>query len=507
MTAGISMAAWFSRAFPQPSGQSQLGWWALLFASSGVTVGAVDRLARRLLPLAILLRLTLLFPDRAPSRFAVARRVMSPRKLEEQVRLARQAGIHDDPTHAAEMVLALVAALSAHDRKTRGHSERVRVLTDLLAEEMHIPEPKRDRLRWAALLHDIGKLEVSARILNKPAEPNRREWKTLKHHPEAGARLTGPLLAWLGEWGPAIEQHHEQFDGTGYPDGLAGKEICRGARILAVTDSFETMTAPRSYKKPLSVARAREDLIRCAGSQFDPRVVRSFLNVSLGKLWWQVGPLAWLVQLPFLSLRTTGSTVAGAARTGVSAVAQATVGLVALGSTGFASAPALGEQRVPSASTLAATEADREEKTGGQGSGGEGGQEAETGSGQDAGDPADTGDDTTAGAAGQGSGSTDTGGEDTGGKPGRKGNDGAGEPPENGEGAGPDGGSPSEGGRSGDGISVGTDTVTDVVEDAAGAVGDLGDTAGDLTGEIPEVKGKVDELTEGTGQVVNDLLS
>ncbi|HEV3474351.1 MAG TPA: hypothetical protein VG602_03185, partial [Actinomycetota bacterium] len=76
MTAGVATASWFSRAFPQPAGQRQLGWWALLFATSGVTVWAVDRLSRRLLPLAILLRLTLLFPDRAPSRFAVARRVM-----------------------------------------------------------------------------------------------------------------------------------------------------------------------------------------------------------------------------------------------------------------------------------------------------------------------------------------------------------------------------------------------------------------------------------------------
>ncbi len=98
-----------------------------------------------------------------------------------------------------------------------------------------------------------------------------------------------PLLPWLGPWGDAIEQHHERFGGGGYPRSLAGEEISLAARIVSVADSFEVMTAARSYKKPMSVPAARRELAACAGEQFDPAIVRAFLNVSLGRLWWTVG--------------------------------------------------------------------------------------------------------------------------------------------------------------------------------------------------------------------------
>ncbi len=107
-------------------------------------------------------------------------------------------------------VIELVLALSVHDKASRGHSERVRVFTDLLADQLKIPAAGRDRLRWAALLHDIGKLEVPPAILNKPDKPSEDEWATLHRHPEEGARLVAPLLPWLGEWGKAVEQHHER---------------------------------------------------------------------------------------------------------------------------------------------------------------------------------------------------------------------------------------------------------------------------------------------------------
>ncbi|HEX5948609.1 MAG TPA: HD domain-containing phosphohydrolase, partial [Actinomycetota bacterium] len=240
IAAGVGVAALLSQAIPRPDSGTGILWWIGLFVASTTTVWLVDRVARRLLPLAVLLQLTMLFPDRAPSRFAVARRVGSTRSLEERVRLARETGEEDDPTRAAVRILELVAALNAHDRQTRGHSERVRVLTDLLASALKLSEADRDRLRWAALLHDIGKLEVSAEILNKPGKPEPHEWETLKRHPEAGARLAGPLFSWLGEWGSAIQEHHERFDGDGYPAGRAATGISLGGRILAVTDSFET---------------------------------------------------------------------------------------------------------------------------------------------------------------------------------------------------------------------------------------------------------------------------
>ncbi len=105
---------------------------------------------------------------------------------------------------------------------------------------------------------------------------------------------------WLGEWANTIAEHHEKYDGSGYPYGLKGDEISLGGRIVAVADCYDTMTTVRSYKTAMSPKAARAELAACAGSQFDPRVVRAFLDVSIGRLRPVAGPLAWLGSLPFV---------------------------------------------------------------------------------------------------------------------------------------------------------------------------------------------------------------
>lgn len=110
----------------------------------------------------------------------------------------------------------------------------------------------------------------------------------------------GPLLAWLGEWGAGIAEHHERYDGSGYPRGLAGLAISRAGRALAVVDAYEVMTAARSYKRPMHVGTARLELARCAGTHFDPAMVRAFLAISLPRLLWTTGPLSFLANLPLL---------------------------------------------------------------------------------------------------------------------------------------------------------------------------------------------------------------
>jgi putative nucleotidyltransferase with HDIG domain len=341
IAASVGSAVVFSKLLHRPDGGKVVLWWLAIVAASTLVLAGVDRIARRLLPLATLLKLSMAFPDQAPSRFSVAARAGTTRGLREKLARAQEEGVEDEPAQAAERILTLVGALGAHDRRTRGHSERVRAFNDLIAEELRLPQHDRDRLRWAALLHDIGKLHVSPKLLNKPSKPTDKEWAILKSHPARGARIAAPLAPWLGEWAPTIEQHHERWDGAGYPNGVSGDDICLGARIVAVADAYEVMTAPRPYSRPVSASAARHELARCAGAQFDPEVVRAFLNVSIGSLRKVIGPISWLAQLPFLGATPRLEVVVGAAgRQVVTAAATATgTGMIAAAMLPHAAAP------------------------------------------------------------------------------------------------------------------------------------------------------------------------
>jgi putative nucleotidyltransferase with HDIG domain len=327
----VAAMAILSRALPTPTPTSgdfpRLAWWAAVLLGSLIAMWCVDRLTRRLAPLVALLDMAVLFPGRAPTRMAVARKAGDLRHLESLSRHARDTNQPNDLADAAVHILSLVGALRAHDRHTRGHSERVRVYTDLIAAQMKLPSAAVDRLRWAALLHDIGKLRVPTETLNKPAKLSSREWEVVRQHPLEGARIAEALLPWLGEWGLAIAEHHERFDGSGYPNGLQGKDISVSGRIVAVSDAFEVMTAPRSYKKAMTRSSALAELVRFSGSQFDPDVVRALLQVSAPRLRWAMGPTSWLVGTPVLGAAPslTAATVAAQATVGVTAVAVASV--------------------------------------------------------------------------------------------------------------------------------------------------------------------------------------
>ncbi|MCP5027936.1 MAG: HD domain-containing protein [Actinomycetia bacterium] len=300
---GFIVARGLRDALGQPTTAGGLVWiWAVVIIGSTATVVAVDRLTSHLLPLVALMRLALVFPDEAPSRYSIALRSGTTRQLEKRIDEAREGFAGDAPVEVAEKMLGLMAALNHHDRLTRGHSERVRAYSNLIAEEMGLEGEELNKLRWAALLHDVGKLEVPYEILNKKGRLTDDEFDIVKTHPEVGMRYVEPLRQWLGEWVEAVGQHHERWEGGGYPAGTAGTDIALAGRIVSVADTYDVITAARSYKKPMSPEAARRELARCAGTQFDPEVVRAFLNAGIGaRKARRAGALSWLFNLPGLA--------------------------------------------------------------------------------------------------------------------------------------------------------------------------------------------------------------
>ncbi len=278
-------AAWIAvalvrDAFFRPAGVLGIIVWVIqAVAVAWVVAAIVERLARGLLPLQVLLGMSLTFPDHAPSRFKVALRSGTLRKLKSRIPDISDRGTAS-VQQAAEHAVELVTMLGKHERLTRGHTERVRAYSDLIGVELGLSEEDRNKLSWSAMLHDIGKLAVPAEILNKDSRPTGSEWEILASHPSQGLELLAPLQDWLGDWLLATSEHHERWDGAGYPNGLAGLDISLAGRIVAVADAYDVITSHRSYKKPMSIDAARSELVECAGTQFDPAIVRAMLTAS-----------------------------------------------------------------------------------------------------------------------------------------------------------------------------------------------------------------------------------
>lgn len=173
---------------------------------------------------------------------------------------------------------ALVAALDARERETCAHSFRVRAYTMHLARMVAYPPSMLRTLENAALLHDIGKVAISDAILLKPAKLDEREWVEMKTHPAIGEQIMR-RVSFLLPAATIVRQHHERYDGGGYPDGLAGEQIALGARIFAFADTLDAMTSDRSYRQAPGFAAAHREIERCAGSQFDPHIAGAFLDV------------------------------------------------------------------------------------------------------------------------------------------------------------------------------------------------------------------------------------
>jgi len=202
--------------------------------------------------------------------------VLYSRALEQES--STQAPARD--IHAERFLGVIVDLAETVDLRFSGsarHSETVGRYAEMMARELGLTEERVARVQLAGKLHDIGKVGVPAGILSKPSKLTDEEFAIIKRHPDLGAQiLEHPSLTDVREW---VRTHHERPDGRGYPRGLAGEQISIEARILAVADSYEAMTADRAYSSSIGHAAARVELKRCAGTQFDPRVVQAFLSV------------------------------------------------------------------------------------------------------------------------------------------------------------------------------------------------------------------------------------
>ncbi|WP_327224655.1 HD-GYP domain-containing protein [Streptomyces platensis] len=181
-------------------------------------------------------------------------------------------------------IRALVQAVDIKDRYTRGHSERVGRASVMIARELGLAEDRMEALRFAGILHDVGKLGVPTRLLRKDGPLTPQERRVIELHPEYGHEIVRGI-GFLEEARAAILHHHERLDGSGYPYGLRGHQIPEVARVVAVADAFDAMTSTRSYRRARPVPAAVAELRKCAGAQFDPRMVRA-LVASLDRDGW-----------------------------------------------------------------------------------------------------------------------------------------------------------------------------------------------------------------------------
>jgi len=172
---------------------------------------------------------------------------------------------------ALDVIRALVCAVETKDPYTRRHSEQVAHYATHLAARMNLPRETIETVYAASMLHDVGKIGVPDGILTKPGALTSEEFESIRRHPALGETIVGNIACFASE-ARLVRHHHENWNGTGYPDGLTGEEIPVGARLIRIADAMDAMLMHRSYKQAYPVEKMIDELIRCAGADFDPRL-------------------------------------------------------------------------------------------------------------------------------------------------------------------------------------------------------------------------------------------
>jgi putative two-component system response regulator len=181
-----------------------------------------------------------------------------------------------------DSVKVLAEAIDAKDPYTHGHSDRVRRMSLDVAQRLGFTEERLESLEYGALLHDIGKIGIKDEVLLKEGPLTAAEYEYIQEHPLIGVRIVEGVEFFTDKV-PMIRHHHEHFDGTGYPDGLAGEAIPLEARIISVPDAYDAMTSMRPHRRAMSLEEVLSELDRCGGKQFDPVILDIFLSKRIYK--------------------------------------------------------------------------------------------------------------------------------------------------------------------------------------------------------------------------------
>ena len=190
--------------------------------------------------------------------------------------------LFESPSMRGKTINAIISTLHEKNKREEQHSHRVSALCKSMGKAIGLPEGEIEELKTVGLLHDIGKIAIEENILNKPGKLTDDEWEEIKRHPEIGYRILSTVND-MSEMAEYVLAHHERWDGRGYPKGLKGEEIPFQSRIIAIADAYDAMTSERSYRSALSEEIAIEELQKNAGIQFDPELIRIFIEKVLDK--------------------------------------------------------------------------------------------------------------------------------------------------------------------------------------------------------------------------------
>jgi HD-GYP domain-containing protein (c-di-GMP phosphodiesterase class II) len=273
VVAGYLIASLVGASLPSTSGWV---WWLAVLGSAVAGGWLTILLTVRFRLLAMLYELGLVFPGRAPDRWDVVKRAKDPIRLRRKL-AGSSIGRDQNIDAAAAAVLAMAITLPRHDRLSSGYPHRVVDYSDLIARQLRIGDVDRERLRWAALSHGIGKLLLDRDLLTNTGDLTPKEQESWETYPAKGMRLIGPMAAWLGGSAAAVESHAENWDGSGFPAQKAAEEIPLAARVVAVAASLDVLTTGPGA---VNHDKARRLIAAASATDFDPVVVRAFMQIS-----------------------------------------------------------------------------------------------------------------------------------------------------------------------------------------------------------------------------------